>query len=366
MADITFKDNDRLFKLIDANREKILTLVNDKLQKENDLSSLIGKNDISVMFNNHKNHLDFILNVINLNDFSLLEKAIPWVYATYTNKGFSFDYFPVLFDAFIAAYCSLFDEKTAGSLSMIYDYLKDNHDLHVSTAAKTTDNETGANSYPGKTNEAFLSFLISGKYRDCVEMTKKSIKTKDDIVNFYIGTIQPCMYDVGRLWHENKISVAHEHLASSIISRVMAYIYTEYYQFEMTRGSGMISAVCNEYHEMGARMTADILDINGWNTKFLGSDTPVPELLKLLKEDKPDFLGLSVTMTFNLRHLSELLSRIKSDPGLGSIKIILGGLVFNQNPGLLSKFPHDGYAKDASECLRLLEGWWRGNGFTGK
>lgn len=363
MTDITFADNESLFELIDSKKEKILDSVNSSMQKEPALFSLIGKNDISVMFNNHKNHLDFILNVIKLNDFSLLEKAIPWVYSTYSNKGFSFNYFPALFDAFTEAYRSMFDKDTAGAIGIIYSYLKDNH-LKNTQHAVSSDTETSTTNIKKNTNEDFLSFLVSGKYKDCVDMAKSSIKTKNDIIDFYIGTIQPCMYDVGRLWHENKISVAHEHLASSIISRVMAYIYTTYYQFETTRGSGVISAVCNEYHETGARMTADILDINGWNTRFLGSDTPVPELIKLLKEDKPDFLGLSVTMTFNLRHLSEVLSRIKSNPDLSGIKIILGGLVFNQNPGLLDKFPHDGYAKDASVCLELLEGWWNGNGFA--
>lgn len=79
------------------------------------------------------------------------------------------------------------------------------------------------------------------------------------------------MYEVGNLWERGEISVAEEHLASSIISRIMSTIYSKFITFENTRGKAVVTATANEFHKLGSRIVADSLEMNGWDVNHLGS-----------------------------------------------------------------------------------------------
>lgn len=73
-------------------------------------------------------------------------------------------------------------------------------------------------------------------------------------------------------------------------------------------------------------MVADIFELNGWDGYFLGANTPIGELLSLLKEKKPQVLALSVSIYFNMDSLYDTLDKIrKLHPDLA---VIVGGQAF--------------------------------------
>lgn len=47
-------------------------------------------------------------------------------------------------------------------------------------------------------------------------------------------------------------------------------------------------------------MVADILELRGWDSHYLGADTPKDALLDLLLTLQPDLLGLSVSLSSNI------------------------------------------------------------------
>ena len=67
--------------------EKMLKRVNKLMAAREDTSELLGMNPLYIMYDNNSNHLQFISNVIKLNDYDLRAKSLPWVYKTYTSRG---------------------------------------------------------------------------------------------------------------------------------------------------------------------------------------------------------------------------------------------------------------------------------------
>jgi methanogenic corrinoid protein MtbC1 len=88
----------------------------------------------------------------------------------------------------------------------------------------------------------------------------------------------------------------------------------------------VVAATANEHHQLGAKMVADLFELNGWRGYFLGANTPQRDLLDLIQEKHPDVVALSLTLYFNLDSLLQTAAAIGAEfPGM---PILVGGQAF--------------------------------------
>ncbi|MCF7920373.1 MAG: cobalamin-dependent protein [Candidatus Cloacimonetes bacterium] len=177
--------------------------------------------------------------------------------------------------------------------------------------------------------EIFTSFqkdLLAGDRRQCSMLVEKLLSGKIDVRDLYLNLFQRAMYNIGRLWEYNKISVAVEHLATSITLQMLNLVYPVLFSAEKKNKSAVIACVANEYHQLGSQMVSDIFELNGWNGYYLGSNTPLDDLLKYVDTKKPDILGLSIAIYFNMQNLWKTVEVVRREfPGLF---ILVGGQAF--------------------------------------
>lgn len=156
----------------------------------------------------------------------------------------------------------------------------------------------------------------------------------------------------------NLISVAQEHLATSIVMRIMSFLYMNFILLENTKGKAIVTASSNEYHEVGARIISDILELDGWNVIYLGANVPNEELIKIIHQEKPDFISISVAMAFNISGVKNLISQIRSDSNLDNMKILLGGYAFTFGGETQKKIEVDKIALSSYETIETARLWW--------
>jgi MerR family transcriptional regulator, light-induced transcriptional regulator len=204
---------------------------------------------------------------------------------------------------------------------------------------------------------AYLEAVVAGDTYQARGTAEAAVHGLDDMREFYLEVLQPVMVDIGRLWQRGEISVAQEHLATAIAGRVMASFYVRFMNRKPTKGAAVITAAPNEFHELGARMIADFLEIDGWDTAFLGADTPAEDLIQLLRGRKHELLGISVMMPFNLDKVGSLIAAIRAIPELAALKIMIGGGALNLMPGLKDALRADGFATNAATAVALANQW---------
>ena len=78
-------------------------------------------------------------------------------------------------------------------------------------------------------------------------------------------------------------------------------------------------------------MVADILDSQGWDAWFVGANTPTRDLLLLIDEKKPDIVGLSVSIYFNMAPLMKMMEIIHSH--YPDLELLVGGQAFRWGGG---------------------------------
>jgi len=175
----------------------------------------------------------------------------------------------------------------------------------------------------------YLDFLLNGQRMACSQIVQQLLDRDIDITSLYTDLFQDSLYEVGRLWEYNKISVAREHLATAITEGMLNLIYPRLFEAssDNKNKNAVISCAANEYHQIGGKMAADIFELNGWDAHFLGANTPIDHLLEHVQETKPDLVGLSVSVYFNMPLFKTQLEAVRSD--FSQVDIFVGGQAFN-------------------------------------
>jgi MerR family transcriptional regulator, light-induced transcriptional regulator len=158
------------------------------------------------------------------------------------------------------------------------------------------------------------------------------------IPELYQRVIAPAMHEIGELWAKGALTVADEHLATSLTHRVLAALRPPVWveagmkpEATSTKGRVMLAAVEGEQHVLGLRMAADVLEDAGFETIYLGADVPIGALLQAVDSLSPDLLALSVTMPELALQLDQIASALRrSHPHLG---LLVGGQAASPRAG---------------------------------
>lgn len=191
----------------------------------------------------------------------------------------------------------------------------------------------------------YLELLLNGKKQVCLEIVNDLLEHDTDIKDLYIGLLQDALYKVGKLWEHNKISVAKEHLATSITEFILNTIYPKIFSSEHIGKKAIVACLPNEFHQIGAKMVADIFELNAWDGYFLGSNVPSSDLMKMVNDVKPDLVGISMSLYFNISELVRVLNELNNS--FPYQKIIVGGQGFIiGGKDFISSFPNVTYIPD--------------------
>ena len=338
-------------------RELLAAAVDQAIIHHPQLGQLIGPNPFDLIQQNHANHAKFMDNVFFLGNTQLLVKTLPWVYRVYGARGVSMDYVPVELRAWRRAITEQIPDSAAAPLLAVYDWMLDHHNDIIEAANRPEESAAGP-AQDGSVLAAFVESLVTGDSTWTDAVTRDYMAAPQDLERFYLEMLDPAMREIGRLWEQARITTAQEHMASSLVIRMMSKAFAKIESPTHPRKRCVVSASPNEHHQIGAWMISDLLEVRGWHTRFLGADTPSEALLATLDDFRPTVLALSVTMSFNLRNTAELIARIRQYAGAWTPRIMVGGRVFQDTPGLAASIGADGEARDAAGACLLAESWF--------
>lgn len=339
-------------ELYRSRSQTLIHAVNRALGERADLDDLIGVGALDIMETNHRNHAEFMCSVFFLNSAEMLHTTIPWVYQTYHLQGFSYDYFPIELKEWKIAVHQYLDGLDA-EIQAWYDWMIASHETVIQLIEQPHEDSPDTPTPLIPAAEDILEKLFEGDFEGIEKKVSSWIFSPSETQRLYMDVLQPCLYEVGRLWQTGQISVAQEHLASSIIARIMAEQHGRWRPEKQLCKKAIITSSANEFHELGGWMVSDLLELDGWKVRYLGANTPPEDVLEMARSFRPDLLAVSVTMPFNLHRVGDLIGRFRNDPDLKNTKVMVGGQVFNNFPALWKKLQADGFAADADQARKL-------------
>lgn len=205
--------------------------------------------------------------------------------------------------------------------------------------------------------EKYLNFILSGARQEATNFILELADGGHPIKSIYLDIFQNTQYEIGRLWENNKISVAQEHYCTATTQLIMSLLYPRFMSSNENGKNVITTCVGSELHEMGIRMVSDFLEMDGWNTYYLGANAPLPAISASIIDNQADLLALSVTLSPHISNAKTIIQTIKQQHP--DLKVIVGGYPFIQDDKLGNSIGADAVIKSAinvhEECLKLFD-----------
>jgi methanogenic corrinoid protein MtbC1/DNA-binding transcriptional regulator YhcF (GntR family) len=199
--------------------------------------------------------------------------------------------------------------------------------------------------------ERYLALQLAGERAAArVLMLQQRREGGVSVADLYQRVLQPAQYRIGELWQANQIGVAREHLATAITEAVLFDVAAAASRAPDIGIRVLVACVEGELHDIGARMVADLFELDGFSVQYLGADVPTEGVLEMLRENPPRLLVLSATMVERLVLLRALVSRVRQQHGL-QVGILIGGQIVDWLPRAVSALDVDLATRDALETL---------------
>ncbi len=319
-----------------------MQICEDELVKE--YVYTIGNDEL---YESLKYHNDVIYSSILTKNYELLKDFFIWKYSVYNSRNIDVDCFLIEYEFWKESILNHLYPSHGSEINIVYDYLISNHEnfkLKALNTKKIYIKDKYQDLY-----ERLLFILLNGQKEEFQALIKKDLQRFDNNIFLFIEElIDPLMYKIGEMWQLNELSVAKEHLATSLVDEVVSDFIKDNFIKENNNPIVITSTVGDESHNLGIKIVGKFLESHGFNVKNLSTKLTNKDLINSVYAIKPQLVLLSITLPSNIATIQQIVKELKSDPNLFSGKIVVGGQGLFSADKVVS-------IKDADFCSRNLE-----------
>lgn len=192
--------------------------------------------------------------------------------------------------------------------------------------------------------------VLQGATEEAEMVIQQGLLSGQSPARLYMDVLMPTQWHLGVLWHEGRINIAEEHLATQITRGQMMRLRQKFQPRRKLDRRVVITSVAGDMHELGPLMVADFMYLDGWIVDFLGPDTPADDLIAFIRERHVDLVGLSATLPEHLDEVKRVVEAVRQLPD--APRILLGGGILKSTPYPLKETGVDGIALDMLAALK--------------
>ncbi|MBA7599204.1 Methionine synthase [subsurface metagenome] len=122
-----------------------------------------------------------------------------------------------------------------------------------------------------------------------------------------------------------------------------------------TKGKFVIATVAGDIHDIGKSIVAILLKGAGYEVTDLGTNVPTEKIVEVVREDQPDFLGLSALLTTTMVVMGEVIEALKENRLRDKVKVLIGGAAVSDE--YAKDIGADAYCVDGFQALEVLDGF---------
>ncbi len=201
----------------------------------------------------------------------------------------------------------------------------------------------------------YMKRMLAHERQEAFKLAEEALDEGLTIRDLYLDVLQPVQYEIGWLWQTGKISVGHEHYCTNATQLLMASLYPRL--FRATQKDLRMVAACaeGELHELGVRMLADFFEMEGWDTDFLGANTPRDGIVRMIEETGAEALAIGVSMHYHLSEVERVIEAVRKAFRGDEPIILVGGYPFRTVDNLWENVGADASAPDAASAVEAAE-----------
>ncbi len=166
----------------------------------------------------------------------------------------------------------------------------------------------------------------------CIQLAKDALLNEEiSVVDLYENVLRKSLSHLTDIETDLNHKIWKEHIQSGIVRTIIeianAYVLKNRTSLPLKRAA----VICpdGEQHELGARMVSDYIRMCGYETFFVGRDTPRDEIHDCILGLNLNLIAISVTNHYNLSKAIQMVTDIQTN--FPEIKLIIGGKAIEMN-----------------------------------
>jgi 5-methyltetrahydrofolate--homocysteine methyltransferase len=120
-----------------------------------------------------------------------------------------------------------------------------------------------------------------------------------------------------------------------------------------SKGKFIIATVAGDIHDIGKNIVAILLRGAGYEVIDMGIDVPTQKIVDMVKESKPDYLGLSALLTTTMLVMRDVIDALKEQGIRDKVKVLIGGAAVSDS--YAKEIGADAYCLDGFQAIKVLE-----------
>jgi len=121
------------------------------------------------------------------------------------------------------------------------------------------------------------------------------------------------------------------------------------------KGKFAIATVKGDIHDIGKNIVAIMLKGAGYEVEDLGIDVPTEKIVDYVKNESPDFVGLSALLTTTMLEMGVVIEALKKASVRDKVKVLIGGAAVSDE--YAAEIGADAFCMDAFSAIKTLDGY---------
>lgn len=198
---------------------------------------------------------------------------------------------------------------------------------------------------------AYLNAMTHGSKEIAHHIVNAAIATGMNVLDIYQNIFEPTLKEIGRLWREGTMSIAIEHKAIQITHEEMGRLRGMIQPKGSNSLKVFITTLPGDYHGIDAQMISDFFYADGWDSDFIGTNTPLGSIEDYIEEAKPDLILFSLSIPDTIHSAIQICKHIRSLEK--RIPIILSGRIFPLPDDIQSEIKADAFILEPHEATKV-------------
>jgi 5-methyltetrahydrofolate--homocysteine methyltransferase len=119
------------------------------------------------------------------------------------------------------------------------------------------------------------------------------------------------------------------------------------------KGKIIIATVKGDLHDIGKNIVSILLRGAGYLVHDLGNDMETEEIIEAVRQEQPQFLGLSALLTSTMVNMEDTMQALKESGLRDKVKVIIGGAPVSEE--YAASIGADGYGADGFNAVAVIE-----------
>jgi uroporphyrinogen decarboxylase len=203
----------------------------------------------------------------------------------------------------------------------------------------------------------FASLLLDQNSSEIIRLINAEGDSGSNVSDAISKGVIAAMTLIGQKYQAGDIFIPEMMISANTMAKVLAHFKEKFVlKGAEKRGSVVIGTVRGDMHDIGKNLVVMMLEGQGFKVKDLGISVAPEKFLQVVKEEKPEILGLSALLTTTMVEMKNTIEALKKAGLRAQVKVIVGGAPVTQ--AYAEQIGADGYAYDApgaaQKCKELL------------